>query len=145
MMKLLVGQTQNILSIREDTASCDAQKPKFTRDTDVFGEELGPMERKVHLETDPNVAPTVMPPRHVPVALKEKLKNKLDRLTTRTFMAEKLFVQITSPRCPSQVSHYHLHQNVYRDFSSPYSSMTQKSDTGLEERCISPIPCQEPI
>ena len=49
-MKLLVVQTQNILSIREDTLSFDAEKPKFTRDTvmseypDVFGEELGRME-----------------------------------------------------------------------------------------------------
>ena len=51
--------------------------------SDVFGEELGCMEGKVHLETDPNVAPTVMPPRRVPVALKEKLKNDLDRLTQR--------------------------------------------------------------
>ena len=41
------------------------------------------MEGKVHLETDPNVAPTVMQPRPVPVALKEKLKNDLDRLTQR--------------------------------------------------------------
>ena len=88
-MKLLVVQTQNILSIREDTLSFDAEKPKFTRDIvmseypDVFGEELGRMEGKVHLETDPNVAPTVMPPRRVPVALKEKLKNELDRLTQR--------------------------------------------------------------
>ena len=69
--------------------SFDAEKPKFTRDTvmseypDVFGEELGCMEGKVHLETDPNVAPTVMPPHRVPVALKEKLKNELDRLTQR--------------------------------------------------------------
>ena len=36
--------------------------------------------------------------------------------------------------------------NAYRDgFSSVYSSMTQKSDTGLQERCISPIPYQEAI
>ena len=88
-MKLLVVQTQNILSIREDTLSCDAEKPTFTRDaviseySDVFGEELGQMDGKVHLETDPNVAPAVMPPRRVPVALKEDLKNKLDRLTQR--------------------------------------------------------------
>ena len=41
------------------------------------------MEGKVHPETDTNVAPTVMPPRCVPVALKEKLKNELDRLTQR--------------------------------------------------------------
>ena len=75
-MKLLVVQTQNILSIREDSLSFDAEKPTFTRDTvmseypDIFGEELGRMEGKVHLETDPNVAPTVMPPRRIPIALK---------------------------------------------------------------------------
>ena len=62
--------------------SFDAEKPiKFTRDTvmseypDISGEELGCMEGKVHLETDPNVALTVMPPCHVPV--------ELDRLTQR--------------------------------------------------------------
>ena len=80
MMRLLVVQTQNILSITEDTSSCDTQKPKFTRDTvvseysDVFGEELGHMEGKVHLETDPNVAPTVMPPRCVLLRLKRNLR-----------------------------------------------------------------------
>ena len=88
-MKLLVVQTQNILLIREDTLSFDAEKPKFTRDTvmseypDVFEEELGRMVGKVHLETDPNIALTVLPPCRVPVALKEKLKNELDRLTQR--------------------------------------------------------------
>ncbi|PFX32000.1 Uncharacterized protein K02A2.6 [Stylophora pistillata] len=88
-MKLVVVQTQNILLIREDTLSFDAEKPKFTRDSvmseysDVFGEELGRMEGKVHLETDPNIAPTVLPPRRVPVALKEKLKNELYRLPQR--------------------------------------------------------------
>ena len=51
--------------------------------SDVFGEELNRMEGKVHFETDPNVAPTVMPPRRVPVALKEKPKNELDQLTQR--------------------------------------------------------------
>ena len=51
--------------------------------SDVFGEELGRMKGKVHLETYPNVAPTVMPPRRVPVALKERLINKLDRLTPK--------------------------------------------------------------
>ena len=41
------------------------------------------MEGKVHLETYPNVASTAMPPRRVPVALKERLINKLDRLTQK--------------------------------------------------------------
>ena len=63
-MKLLVVQTQNISSIREETAACDAEKPEFTKDavmseySDVFGEELGSMKGKVHLESDPNVAPS---------------------------------------------------------------------------------------
>ena len=82
-------QTQNILSIRGDTWSCDAEKPEFTKDavmseySDIFGEELGHMEGKVHLESDPNVAPTVMLPRRVPVALIEKMKNEIDCLTQR--------------------------------------------------------------
>ena len=88
-MKLLVVQTLNILSIREETLACDAEKPEFTKDavmseySDIFGEELGRMEGKVHLESDPNVAPTVMLLRHVPVALIKKLKNELDCLTQR--------------------------------------------------------------
>ena len=88
-IKLLVVQTQNVLSIREETLACDAEKPEFTKDaviseySDIFGEELGRMEGKVQLESDPNVAPTVMLLRHVPVALIEKLKNELDHLTQR--------------------------------------------------------------
>ena len=88
-MKLLVVQSQNTLSIREDTSPSDAEKSKFTKDAEmseysvVFGEESGCMEGKVHLESDPNVAATVMPPRLVPVALIEKLKNELDKLTQR--------------------------------------------------------------
>ena len=34
--------------------------------SDIFGEELDHMEGKVHLESDPNVAPTVMLLRRVP-------------------------------------------------------------------------------
>ena len=70
------------------------EKPKFTRDTvmseypDVFGEELDRMEGKVPLETDPKVAPTVMPRRRVPVALKEKLKNELDLLVSSMIAAK---------------------------------------------------------
>ena len=77
------------LSVREDAWSCDAEKPEFTKDavmseySDVFGEELGHMEGKVHLESDPNVAPTVMLLRRVPVALIEKLKSEIDCLTPR--------------------------------------------------------------
>jgi len=57
-------------------------KPKFTRDTvmseysDVFGEELGLIDGKIQLETEPGVPPAVMSPHRVPAALKEKLHDK---------------------------------------------------------------------
>ena len=88
-MKLVVVQTRNILSVREDTWSCNAEKLEFTKDavmseySDIFGEELGHMEGKVHVESDTNVAPIVILPRRVPVALIEKLKNEIDCLTQR--------------------------------------------------------------
>ena len=55
----------------------------MSENSDIFGEELGHMEGKVHLDSDPNVAPTVMLPRRVPVALIEKLKNEIDCLIQR--------------------------------------------------------------
>ena len=41
----------------------------------------GKMPGKIHLETDDTVAPVVMPPRKVPLAVKPKLKTELERLT----------------------------------------------------------------
>ena len=45
-MKILVVQTQNILSIGEDTLSCDAQKPTFTRDA-VMSEHSDVLEKSL--------------------------------------------------------------------------------------------------
>ena len=45
---------------------------------DVF-EGLGHMPGKLHLDIDGIVKPVVMPPRRVPLALKSKLKDVLDR------------------------------------------------------------------
>ena len=88
LLGLKTAHTQKILSL-EDMPSQDVEKPQFTKEavlsehSDVFREELGCMQGKIHLETEPNVAPTVMPPRRIPIALKEKLKNELDRPTKR--------------------------------------------------------------
>ena len=46
---------------------------------DVF-EGLGHMRGKLHLDLDETVKPFIMPPRRVPLALKSKLKDELDRL-----------------------------------------------------------------
>ena len=50
---------------------------------DVFDESLGSMEGKVHLEISPNARQVIMPPRRVPVAIKDKLGKELERLTER--------------------------------------------------------------
>ena len=40
----------------------------------------GKMESKIHFEVDETVPPVVMPPRRVPVAIKQKLKVELNKL-----------------------------------------------------------------
>ena len=46
---------------------------------DVF-ESLGHMPGTLHLDIDATIAPDAMPPRRVPLALKSRLKDELDRL-----------------------------------------------------------------
>ena len=41
---------------------------------------LGCMEGTLHLEVDTTVAPAIMPPRRVPLTLKDRLKHELTRL-----------------------------------------------------------------
>lgn len=47
---------------------------------DAFDAELGCLEGEVHLETDPTVRKTQLPVRKTPVAMKQLLKEELDRL-----------------------------------------------------------------
>ena len=51
----------------------------LTEYVDVF-EGLGKMEGKLHFEVDKTVQPSVMPLRHVPIAVNGKLKSELQRL-----------------------------------------------------------------
>lgn len=53
----------------------------ITNYADVF-EGIGHMPGTLHLDIDPTVKPVVMPPRRVPLALKSKLKDELERLET---------------------------------------------------------------
>ena len=46
---------------------------------DVF-QGLGCMEGALHLEVDESASPSIMPPRRVPLAMKERLKEELARL-----------------------------------------------------------------
>ena len=47
--------------------------------SDVFG-EIGRLDKEHHIEVDPNVTPSVNPPRKVPIALMGKLKDELNRM-----------------------------------------------------------------
>ena len=50
---------------------------------DVFADELGTLPGTVHLETNPNITPHTSPDRRVPVAIKPKLQDELDRLVQK--------------------------------------------------------------
>ena len=84
-MGLLVVQHHNIQLVSNNQALAASQSTSLTKEqvltdfADIF-KGLGRMQGKLHLEVDDSVSPVVMPPRRVPVALKEKFKEEIDRL-----------------------------------------------------------------
>ena len=80
-MGLLVVQHHNIqlVSNSEALTTSLTKEQVLTDFADIF-KRLGRMKGKLHLEVDDSVSPVVMPPRRVPVALKGKFKEELDRL-----------------------------------------------------------------
>ena len=48
--------------------------------TSVFRDELVGFPGEVHLEVDPSVDPVVESPRRIPHAMKDKVKNEVDKL-----------------------------------------------------------------
>ena len=54
----------------------------------VFKSELGSFPGEVHLEVDENATPVVAPTRRIPVALREKFKDELDRLEDLNVIAK---------------------------------------------------------
>ena len=84
-MGLLVVQHHNIQVVNNNEALTTAQSTSLTKEqvltdfADIL-KGLGRMEGKLHLEVDDSVSPVVMPPRRVPVALKGKFKEEIDRL-----------------------------------------------------------------
>ena len=82
-MGLITVQQQNILQVAEPVAQESYQELTMEKITttyqDVF-QGLGCMEGTLRLEVDKSVAPSIMPPRRVPLSLKERLKQELTRL-----------------------------------------------------------------
>ena len=71
------SEFKRVASVRDKT---DPTAELLEEYKDVFGDGLGKLPGKAHLETDPTVPPVISPPRRVPIALKDRLKAELDRL-----------------------------------------------------------------
>jgi len=82
---LLVIQHHNIQLVSNNEDLTTSQSSSLTKEqvltdfADIF-KGLRRMEGKLHLEVDDSVSPVVMPPHRVPVALKGKFKEEIDRL-----------------------------------------------------------------
>ena len=82
-MQLISVVQQNIMAIQSEQPS-QSKIPLTTESilkeyADVFRGE-GKLEGDLHLEIDPNVPPVQLPTRKVSIAIKEKLKEEIDRL-----------------------------------------------------------------
>ena len=91
-MELLTIQHDNILNFvaesNQSNNSTPSPRPSNLEEVmtifgDIFDGTLVHMRGDVHLEIDENAKPTVMPPRRVPIAIKPKVKQELERLTAR--------------------------------------------------------------
>ncbi|KXJ06970.1 Transposon Tf2-6 polyprotein [Exaiptasia diaphana] len=84
-IKLIEIHKENILTVDEEytTVKGLTKDEVLNEYSDVFGNELGHMEGKVHLYVDPSEKITVSPPRKVPPSMKTDLKEEIDRQTKR--------------------------------------------------------------
>ena len=92
-MNLISVINENILTVQtqaslQDTAIASSTLTKeyiLKKFADVFDGD-GKLEGDLHLEIDPTVPPVQLPTRKVPIAIKEKLREELDRLETRNIV-----------------------------------------------------------
>jgi hypothetical protein len=122
-MSLLTINYENIKAVREGAPSEPLSKEKVMKEfADVF-EGTGKLQGKYHLELDENATPIVHPPRKVPVAIKERLRNKLERLTkmdiikpvsTPTPWVSSLVTVVKPGKLRICIDPKHLNQNIKR-------------------------------
>lgn len=82
LMKLIKVKYENIAVVQSSPSQSQRVNTKsevLEAYSDVF-RGLGKMPGTVHLQTDSSVEPVIMPPRRVPIVVKEKLKQELERL-----------------------------------------------------------------
>lgn len=92
-MNLVEIKYENILAVDNSEAQfgCSSNSPMTLQSltkkySDVF-EGTGLLQGKYKLDLDPSVTPVVHPPRKVPVAMREQLRNELQRLVDLNIIA----------------------------------------------------------
>ena len=86
-MTLLGKETSEVMKLitvhyeRMNIAAVKDSKSILSAFSDVFEKEIGQMPGEAHLEVDELVKPTIAPSCRVPLALKSKVKEELERLT----------------------------------------------------------------
>ena len=81
-MNLIEVKTENfkrILSVDCEIAK-SGREEVLNQYNDVFEGEFGTLPGIQHLEVDKKIQPRAAPPRKVPISMKSKLKNELERL-----------------------------------------------------------------
>ena len=79
-MGMIKVHHENIAHVAPPMQTVKSAEQLITEFADVF-EGTGCLENKYHLDVDSTVNPVVHPRRRVPIALKQKLKGELDKLT----------------------------------------------------------------
>ena len=74
-MRLLTVHKENFINVVEN-----ANDDVTAKYEDVFGKGLGTLPGKVRLQVDPDCKPVILPARKVPVSVREKFKEELQRL-----------------------------------------------------------------
>ena len=83
---------ETVNSVNDKPQTSVLTKDRILKDySDVF-EGLGCMDGLYHMEVDDNVKPVIHPPRKVPVALRDRLKEELDKL-----VKEEVITPVTEP------------------------------------------------
>ena len=122
-MSLLTINYENIKVDRQGASSEPISKEKVLKEfADVF-EGTGKLQGKYHLKLDENATPIVHPPRKVPLAIKERLRNELERLTKMDIIkpvstpipwVSSLVIVVKPGKLRICIDQKHLNQNIKR-------------------------------
>ena len=87
LIGLSAAQQMRLVTINEHNLHRVATVALTDDFADVFDENIGTLQGEVHLRTDGSVVPTVAPARRIPIAVKPKLEEELNRLVTQGVIA----------------------------------------------------------